>query len=92
MPIRSMRVFKTFSIIDTLVGLICDLGEIDQASPLRTRLADEILRGQSARGNPARRIALRWRADHRWSAVDRFLAAFRFRIPPPQAVFVSCGV
>ncbi len=24
--------FKTFSIVDTLVGLICNLGEIDQAS------------------------------------------------------------
>jgi patatin-related protein len=35
--------FKTFSIFDTLVGLTCDLGEIDQTSPIRTRLADEIL-------------------------------------------------
>jgi patatin-related protein len=42
--------FKTFSIIDTLVGLICDLGEIDQASPLRTRLADEILTWANRRG------------------------------------------
>ncbi len=42
--------FKTFSIIDTLIGLICNLGEIDQASPLRTRLADEILTWANRRG------------------------------------------
>ncbi|MDB5606882.1 MAG: patatin-like protein, partial [Bradyrhizobium sp.] len=42
--------FKTFSIIDALVGLICDLGETDQASPLRTRLADEILSWANRRG------------------------------------------
>jgi patatin-related protein len=42
--------FKTFSIIDTLVGLICNLGEIDQASQLRTRLADEILTWANRRG------------------------------------------
>src|SRR5258708_40252888 len=42
--------FKTFSIIDALVGLICNLGEIDQASPLRTRLADEILTWANRRG------------------------------------------
>jgi patatin-related protein len=42
--------FKTFSIIDTLVGLICNLGEIDQASQLRTRLADEILAWANRRG------------------------------------------
>src|SRR5258707_8289691 len=42
--------FKTFSIIDALVGLICDLGETDQASPLRTRLAEEILTWADRRG------------------------------------------
>jgi patatin-related protein len=42
--------FKTFSIIDTLVGLICNLGEIDQASQLCTRLADEILTWANRRG------------------------------------------
>jgi patatin-related protein len=42
--------FKTFSIIDALVGLICNLGEIDQASQLRTRLADEILTWANRRG------------------------------------------
>jgi len=34
---------KTFSIIDTLVDLACDLGEIDRASATRTRFADAIL-------------------------------------------------
>jgi len=42
--------FKTFSIIDTLVGLICNLGEIDQASQVRTRLTDEILAWANRRG------------------------------------------
>jgi patatin-related protein len=42
--------FKAFSIIDTLVGLICDFGEIDQSSPLRTKLADEILTWANRRG------------------------------------------
>jgi patatin-related protein len=42
--------FKTFSIIDTLVGLICDLGEIDQASPIGTRLANEIRTWANRRG------------------------------------------
>jgi patatin-related protein len=42
--------FKTFSIIDNLVGLICDLGEIDQASPIGTRLADEIRTWANRRG------------------------------------------
>jgi patatin-related protein len=42
--------FKTFPIVDTLVGLICNFGEIDQASPLRTRFADEILTWASRRG------------------------------------------
>src|SRR5882672_11346435 len=42
--------------------------------------------GQSAWSNPAGRIAL---AGGRITdaAVDRFLAAFRCRIPPPQAIF-----
>jgi hypothetical protein len=34
----------------TLVGLICNLGEIDQASQLRTRLAEEILTWANRRG------------------------------------------
>jgi patatin-related protein len=42
--------FKTFSIIDTLVGLMCNLGEIDQASQLRTRRADAILTWANRRG------------------------------------------
>jgi patatin-related protein len=41
---------KTFSIIDTLVGLICDLGEIDRASSIGTRLADEIRAWANRRG------------------------------------------
>jgi patatin-related protein len=41
---------KTFSVIDTLVGLICDLGEIDQASPFGTRLAGEIRTWANRRG------------------------------------------
>ena len=41
---------KTFSIIDTLVGLICALGEIDRASPIGTRLADEIRTWANRRG------------------------------------------
>jgi patatin-related protein len=41
---------KTFSIIDTLVDLICHLGEIDRASPIRTRLANQILTWATLRG------------------------------------------
>jgi patatin-related protein len=41
---------KTFSIIDTLVGLICDLGEIDRASSIGTRLADEVRTWANRRG------------------------------------------
>jgi patatin-related protein len=42
--------FKTFSILDTLVGLICDLGEIDQTSPIGARLAAEIRTWANRRG------------------------------------------
>src|SRR6266404_8492130 len=42
--------FKTFSIIDTLVDLTCDLGGIDQASPIRTRLANDMLTWANRRG------------------------------------------
>jgi patatin-related protein len=41
---------KTFSIIETLVGLICDLGEIDRASPIGTRLADGVRTWANRRG------------------------------------------
>jgi patatin-related protein len=41
---------KTFSIIDTLVDLTGNLGEIDKASPIRTRLANEILMWANRRG------------------------------------------
>src|ERR1700733_245916 len=42
--------FKTFSAIDTLVGLTCDLGEIDQASPIGARLAAAIGTWANRRG------------------------------------------
>jgi patatin-related protein len=42
--------FKTFSIIDALVDLTCDLGEIDRTSPIRPRLAAEMLSWATRRG------------------------------------------
>ncbi|WP_334397798.1 patatin-like protein [Bradyrhizobium sp. AZCC 2289] len=41
---------KTFAIIDSLVELICELGRIDQASAIRTRFSDEVLRWADRRG------------------------------------------
>jgi len=41
---------KTFSIIDSLVDLTCDLGEIDRTSPIRSRLADEMRMWANRRG------------------------------------------
>ncbi len=41
---------KTYSIIDTLVDLACDLGNFDRASAMRTTLADAILRWVDRQG------------------------------------------
>ena len=41
---------KTFSIIDTLVDLTCDLAEIDRTSSIRSRLAEEMLMWANRRG------------------------------------------
>jgi len=83
--------FKTFSIIDTLIGLICNLGEIDQASPLRTRLADEILTWANRRGAIPPEGSLSMAGGSEVQPWIDFLLHFDVEFPPPQAVFCHAG-
>jgi patatin-related protein len=83
---------KTFSIIDLLVDLTNDLGAIHPASPIRARLADEILMWANRRGAIAPEGPLSMADDSQRQQWVDFLIRFDIEFRRRRLSFVTRGL